>query len=329
MNYGDIRVLEKYYPVMQKWLGYADKYSPSGLLQPWPETDYRSWYLGDWASPEGTDHTNKSSISLVNNCFMSVCYETMNKIAMALGKPDDAELFSAKRMKINELINSNLYDPIRNIYGSGIQIDMAYPLLAGVVPGPLIETVKKNLRDKIMVDDKGHMATGLVGVPVFTEWAVKNGDTDLMYSMLKKRDYPGYLYMIDNGATTTWEHWNGARSRIHNCYNGIGAWFYQAVGGIRQEENSPAYAKVIIDPQIPDGITWANTSKETPYGTIRVNWKIENGIFRMNIKIPVGCRADVIIPEYAGKYEMNGKSFIRKESPLNIGSGVYDIFYEL
>ena len=86
VNYGDIRVLEKYYPVMQKWLGYAEKYSPNGLLEPWPDTDYRGWYLGDWAVPEGTDQTDKSSVSLVNNCFMSVCYETMQKIAGSAGK---------------------------------------------------------------------------------------------------------------------------------------------------------------------------------------------------------------------------------------------------
>ena len=328
MNYGDKRILEKYYPVMQKWLGYADKYSPSGLLQPWPETDYRSWYLGDWASPEGTDHTNKSSISLVNNCFMSVCYETMNKIAKVLGKHGDAETYYAKRLKINGLINSDLYDPKRNIYGSGIQIDMTYPLLAGVVPDPLIEPVRKNLLDKIMIDDRGHMATGLVGVPVLTEWLVKSGEADLMYSMLKKREYPGYLYMIDNGATTTWEHWNGARSRIHNCYNGIGAWFYQALGGIRQEENSPGYSRVIIDPQIPEGITWANTLKETPNGTIRVNWKIENGMFKMHLKIPVGCRADVMTPEYVSQYEINGKSFQKKDSILIIDSGEYEISWQ-
>ncbi len=70
--------------------------------------------------------------------------------------------------------------------------------------------------------------------------------SDLMYSILKKKDYPGYLYMLDNGATTTWEHWNGARSRIHNCYNGIGSWFYQALGGILPDENFPGYRHLII-----------------------------------------------------------------------------------
>jgi alpha-L-rhamnosidase len=63
-SYGDIRFLEKYYPIMQKWLGYAEKYSPAGLLEPWPETDYRSWYLGDWAVPEGIDQTNPASITV-------------------------------------------------------------------------------------------------------------------------------------------------------------------------------------------------------------------------------------------------------------------------
>ncbi|MBK9389578.1 MAG: family 78 glycoside hydrolase catalytic domain [Bacteroidetes bacterium] len=86
MNYGDKRILEKYYPAMEKWIGYADKYSPSGLLEGWPETDYRSWYLGDWASPEGTDHTDTVSIRLVNNCFMAVCFETMEKFQLLSGK---------------------------------------------------------------------------------------------------------------------------------------------------------------------------------------------------------------------------------------------------
>ena len=83
-----------------------------------------------------------------------------------------------------------------------------------------------------------------------------------MYSMMKKSDYPGYLYMIDNGATTTWEHWDGARSRIHNCYNGTGSWFYQAIGGIHPLEDFPAYRKVRIEPQIPEGVTWAKTLKK-------------------------------------------------------------------
>jgi alpha-L-rhamnosidase len=151
-NYGDMRVLEKYYPVMQKWLGYVEKYSPDGLLEPWPETDYRGWYLGDWAVPEGTDQTDKSSISLVNNCFITVCYETMQKIAGVLGRNADAEKYSTKKDQIRKLIQSKLFDPSRNLYGSGSQIDLTYPLLAGVVPDSLFSEVRKNLLHEIGIN---------------------------------------------------------------------------------------------------------------------------------------------------------------------------------
>jgi alpha-L-rhamnosidase len=253
----------------------------------------------------------------------------MGKIANVLGKKEEARMYSLRKQKITDLINSQLFDKTNNTYGSGIQVDLTYPLLAGIVPENLEETIENRLKDVIINGHNGHIACGLVGIPVFTEWSVKNREADLFYSMLKKRDYPGYLYMIDNGATTTWEHWNGARSRIHNCYNGIGSWFYQSVGGIKKDENSPGYSHIIIEPDIPEGITWANTTKETPYGTIQVNWKIENGIFKMHIKIPAGCRADVMIPENVSQYEMNGKHFTKKDYTLKTGSGEYEILYNL
>jgi alpha-L-rhamnosidase len=327
MNYGDLRILEKYYPVMQKWLGYAEKYSPDGLLQPWPDTDYRAWYLGDWASPEGTDHTNKASIETVNNCFMVVCYETMQKIALVLGRKADAEKYESYRLKIIELINKELLDKTSNIYGSGTQIDLTYPLLSGVVPDALKPAIKNSLISVIEKDHNGHIACGLVGIPVFTEWTVTNRESDLMYSMLKKRDYPGYLYMIDNGATTTWEHWNGARSRIHNCYNGIGSWFYQSVGGISKDDNSPGYKHIIVNPDIPQGINRANVSKETPYGTVQVQWKKEDGKFEMKVRIPVGCTARIINPTGYKEYDLNGKRALKYDSYTDLGSGDYVFLY--
>jgi alpha-L-rhamnosidase len=182
--------------------------------------------------------------------------------------------------------------------------------------------VKDNLRDLILNEHQGHFACGLVGIPVFTEWAVINREADLFCSMILNKGYPGYLYMIENGATTTWEHWNGNRSRIHNCYNGIGSWFYQAVGGIRSDD-SAAFQSLIIDPQVPKGITWANTSKETPYGSVSVSWRKENKLFKMEVSIPVGSNAKVIIPDYVTSYKMNGKVYANDLSMKMTGSGNY------
>ncbi len=320
-NYGDIRFLERYYPEMKKWLSFVEKHSPDGLLRKWPETDYRTWYLGDWASPEGTDHTNPRSIDVVNNCFIVICYETMVKIAQVLGREYDAEKFNQKKDDLRSLIHKEFYSPDTFTYGSGTQIDLTYPLLAGVVPDSLYSQVRNNLYNLVTREKGGHIATGLVGVPVFTEWAVKNREAGFMYSILKKRSYPGYLYMIDNGAATTWEHWNGARSRIHNCYNGIGSWFYHAPGGIYPDEHSPGYRHFFIEPQIPDSLTWAEIKKETPYGEIALGWKLRKGKLQMEIKIPPGCTATLNIPEYSRSYRLNGEKFKTGPSAVELESG--------
>jgi alpha-L-rhamnosidase len=255
----------------------------------------------------------------------------MEKIAQKLGKKDDATKYAQQNDLLRKQIHQTFFDGTKSSYASGSQIDLTYPLLSGIVPDSLKLKVANTLQNEIVVNHKGHIATGLVGIPIFTEWAVKNHATDLFYNMLKMRDYPGYLYMIDNGATTTWEHWSGDRSRIHNCYNGIGSWFYQAIGGIRPDENYPGYQQFFIDPQIPEGVTWAKTTKETPYGTIELNWLLENNKMKLSLEVPVGSIAKVVLPGNIKEYLLNEKSNSlapQKETSLVIiGSGKYSLSY--
>lgn len=330
LNYGDREILERYYPVMQKWLEYVAAHSSDGLLKRWPDTDYRGWYLGDWACPTDVDQTAPESVDLVNNCCIVECYDCMTKIAGLLGKGEEAGIYSQKRDDLRKLVHRTFFDASGNLYGTGTQIDLAYPLLTGVVPEEASNAVKQSLENETMVNRNGHLACGLVGVPILTEWAVKNQAVELMYAMLKKRDYPGYLYMIDQGATATWEHWNGHRSHIHNCYNGIGSWLYQAVGGICLADDVPAYRKVYIRPQIPGGVTWAKTFRETPYGKLSVNWELKDKEISMELEIPVGTEAIVQIPSGVKKYRLGETAHeLAGDTPgmVQLKSGKYSLSY--
>ena len=326
INYGDSRLIEKYYPVMKHWFEYVDTYSVDGLLDKWPDTNYRNWFLGDWATPVGVDQTAKPSVDLVNNCFISVCYDTMEKIATFLGKKDEAAQFAERRDQIRKLIHERFFDSTTNSYATNSQIDLIYPMLAQVTPQPLIPDVINTLYTVTAQQKDGHLSTGLVGIPVLTEWATLTRSADWVYGMLKKKDYPGYLYMIENGATATWEHWNGQRSWIHNCYNGIGSWFYQAIGGILPDENFPGYRRVIISPQIPTGITWAKTTKETPYGTIAVDWSLKDEMLHIDLTIPPGSTAIPELPANVSTYTVNGIQYTKTTSN-EIPSGKHHIVY--
>ncbi len=332
LNYGDTLVLKKNYPVMKKWLGYVDKYTVDGLLKRWPDTPYRNWYLGDWATPEGIDQTAEASVDLVNNSFMVLCYDYLQKIARVLNETNDIQEYAEREERLKKKIHETFFDDVNNIYGTGVQIDLAFPLLADIVPDELEDKVVKSLEHETLVNRDGHIACGLVGIPVLTEWAVNNRAYELIYTMLKQRDYPGYLYMIEKGATATWEHWNGHRSRIHNCYNGMGQWFYQAIGGISPADDVPAWRRVVIDPQIPDGIHWAKTFRETPFGKIEVNWEITNREMIMDIKIPVGVQALVKVPQNAKNCMLNEGAYLltdEKPSLIELNSGTYKVSYKI
>lgn len=328
VNYADSRLLDRYYETMKEWMKYVDKYTVNGLLKRWPDTPYRDWYLGDWLAPAGVDTGAQSSIDLVNNCFISECLQTLQKIATVLGKDDEARGFERRRMDLNRLIHETFYDPERNIYSTGSQLDMSYPMLIGAVPENLYDKVKENLKIRTREQYNNHLAVGLVGVPVLTEWAIQNREVDLIYSMLKQKDYPGYLYMIQNNATTTWEYWSGERSRVHNCYNGIGSWFYQAVGGIRVDEENPGYQQIFIEPQIPEGVTWAHTTKESPYGTIVVNWEMQDDRQNMHIVLPIGVKASVAIPNGTLRCIVDDKEVYFDKQFLTLKTGTYKIQFE-
>ena len=313
VNYGDMRLMERYYPVMQKWLGYAESYQVDGLLKQWPNTEYRGWYLGDWVPPMGINPQDPASIDIVNNCFLSDCYHMMVKIAKVLGKEADIPGYQQKHEALNALIHETFFDKEKSSYASGSQIDLIYPMLVGATPESSVKSVEETLFQESAGRFKGHIATGLVGISILTQWATQNQEADFVYGMLKKRTYPGYLYMIDNGATLTWEEWDGERSQLHNCYNAIGSWFIQALAGITPDEDTPGYRRFHVRPQMVDGITWVKASKDTPYGMLSVKWESKGDAFTLSVEVPVGTTAMVCLPNgeevelTSGKHDLNGR----------------------
>ena len=355
-QYGDIRLLEWYYPNMQRYIAYAEQFMPDGLLtveHRWPSTRRKDWFLGDWALPNEEHQTYTESIDLVNSCSMSWVYGIMANTAELLGKADEAQLYRQKQTDINQRIHATYYNKKDATYAHGLQLDQSFPLFVGAVPDDLKQKVNNALKRETYERFDGHLFTGLVGIPILTQWCTKAGNVQFMADMLRQHSFPGYLYMIDNGATTTWEHWNARRSRIHNCYNGIGSWFYQALAGIQGDTTKPAYRHFTIQPQLPDSLTFVRALKPTPYGDITIDWKRSRDTFDLRLIIPVGTTATVLCPEAlkavsvemaAGRLNRTGPIFNEKErnrkpdpeptrynpaEPIELSSGTYRLIYRL
>ena len=313
LNYGDPSLIHRHYGDMKRWLEYIERHSNDYILQPWPDNERHSWFLGDWAVPEGIDKGGESVLH-ASSCFISDCLADMVRMASMTGHPDDVQHYAAWHQNLNASIHRHFYHPETHTYANGTPLDQCYALLMGIPPDSITAAaVKTKLINDCHYKYHDHIAAGLMGVPVFTEWCIRERQTDLMATILRQPDYPGYLYMIENGAITTWESWDCGRpgkedrSRVHNCYNGIGIWFYQALAGIRSDPEEPGYRHFFIDPQPCEGVEWVKATKPTPYGTIRVD--IEKG--QLKVEIPQGSTATVFPGTPKERQLTSGKHIIK------------------
>jgi alpha-L-rhamnosidase len=205
----------------------------------------------------------------------------------------------------------------------------------GVVPDALREPVLKQLEEIVMVKNKGHLDTGMLGTYFLIQSLQEAGRSDLLYTIFNQQTYPGWGYMLSQGATTFWEQWNGSWSQIHSCYVSPGSWFYQGLAGIRPDETGPAFKKIIIKPAVVGDLTWVKCSYDSIHGKIVSHWKRDGDKLAMIVTIPANTTATVYVPakDKAGVTESNkpaakaaGVKFLRMENGAAVyavGSGAY------
>jgi len=129
-----------------------------------------------------------------------------------------------------------------------------------------------------------------------------HGRLDLAYPVLRQDSEPSWPTMIDRGATTMWERWNGVDrdgvahdSLNHYSKGAVATFLHQHVAGLRP--TSPGYRTFRVRPLPGGGLTWARTAHESPYGPIEVAWRLEDGELTLDVTVPGGSTAEVVLPD--------------------------------
>ncbi|OVE74180.1 hypothetical protein BVX94_01350 [bacterium B17] len=293
-HYGDLSVVQRNYPAIKKWFELAQSKTVNGLQQKF----CGGWYLGDWASPKSV--FDKANAEVFIQPFMCYALEQAAELADVLGKTDDAKQFRGWIKERSAAVHKKFYDPQGKKYGSGDQVSYILPLAGGIVPDELRDEVFAGFEKTLLEKNKGHLSTGLSGTYMMIDYLQSIDRDDLIYTFASKTTFPSWGYMIKNGATATWELWHGRPGRgctlIHNCYNSIGSWFIQGLGGIQPDPKAPGFKNAVIDPAFPKELTFVKASHDSVYGTIQSNWKREGDKIIMNIKIPANTTATVYVP---------------------------------
>ncbi len=183
--------------------------------------------------------------------------------------------------------------------GDGTQASQAIALAAQVVPPSLRVLVLNRLVQQIEGPDKYHLTTGILGTKYLLDVLSREGRGDLAYRIATQTSFPSWGFMLDNGATTLWEHWQGSDntySQNHPMFGSISQWLFQWVGGIEPISMNGLFASVQIHPMFLPELTGTKCSYRSLRGTIACNWRRENNVINLDVEVPVGVRAGIAMP---------------------------------
>ena len=310
MNYGDKRLLEQCYEPMKRQLDYMTSWlTPEGVmfqqLANVGQKEPMYWLnLGDWCPP---DHSKIAKESLVHTFYLWHCADITSRAAHALGHDEDAVKYATMAENIKKAFDRVFYD--KQTQSCGPNGDNIFALCMGISAenqGSLINTVRKEIAET----NKGHINVGFIGAKYFFETLARHGMNDLAYEAMNKTDFPSYGHWIAQGATTTWEQWDGGNSRNHPMMGSGLTWFSRNLAGVKYDENAPGYRNIIIAPQVPAQMDFVTYSKNTPYGKVTSKIRKSGDRTTVNVTIPVGSTATLVLPIGTKKLQQGSYTFV-------------------
>lgn len=316
--YGDLRVIEENYVALKKQADFLISRADNHLFDSG---------LSDHES------LDKKPFGLTESLFYYDHIYLMVKYAKLMQMQEDASYYLEIKERIREQVVNSYYNSESGIFANGSQTAQVFGLSRDLLSDEDQLKAFSALR-KAFDDRDNHLSTGIFGTKWMFDLLREHEMNEQMYRIANQRDFPGWGYMIEKGATSLWETWaysDNTYSQNHPMFGSISEWFYRSLLGINTLE--PGFEKFIIKPQPAGDLSFARGSYQSIQGKIGVEWKIVEDKFILSIEVPVNTSAKIFIPSSSGIVTESGKEidsdavsdhgFRNGYITLSIGSGKY------
>lgn len=281
--YGDTAILRQHYAGMKHWIDFMKtNLNSDGILV--------NQGLGEWVPPDIVE----IDLDYVNTGYYFWCCKLMSEIARILNENADESNFSELAVQAAKDIDKMYFNVQDSIYSVGFQGSNVYPLGLGFAANENKDAIFEKMVTLLQHKDF-HFDTGILGTPLLLEVLTEQGRADLAYTLMNQRDFPSFGYMIEKGATTLWETFQGDVSHSHPMFGSVTQWFFQHLGGIVPDATNPGFKHTIIKPMPVNGLEFARTIYTSLYGSIKTDWKFSDHDFELKVTIPANTSATVYI----------------------------------
>lgn len=281
LTYGDKGILADQFACMKKWVDYIHAQGGDEFL--W-NTGHQ---YGDHLSLEKAE-TRKD---LIATAYFAHSTKLLVKAGQVLGKTMAAyeTLYEqvAAAFRENFIKDGRLVSNTQTAHSLALYFDLC---------GEYKRDIAENLA-RLITDNGNRLTTGFVGTPYLLHALSQNGYAETAYSLLLQEEFPSWLYAVNKGATTVWEHWDGIRedgsfwradmnSFNHYAYGAVADWMYGAVCGIQTDEAAPGFENVMLKPLPDRRLGQAQASIETKYGRLFSKWEITGDTVTYEFEVP-------------------------------------------
>jgi alpha-L-rhamnosidase len=326
--YGDADVLSELWPSMVRWLDYAatmarTRRHPSRVAErPEPaEHEAFLWdggfHWGEWLEPgEDIVQSLSQDQGSVATAYLRRSATLAARIGRMLGRHVEAARFEELSSHALQAWQMEYVTSDGSLHPD-TQANHVRALAFDLVPDELRARTADRLVQLIRSADM-HLGTGFLATPFLLPMLAESGHLDVAYELLRQHTPPSWLAMVERGATTVWESWEGMdqEGRAHMSLNhyskgAVISFLYRHVAGLQLLDGEPGYHRFRVAPAPGGGLTWVEAVHDAPYGRIESSWRMAGTRFELTVTVPAATTAEVILP---------GMSLAREQGP---GTQVY------
>jgi alpha-L-rhamnosidase len=338
--YGDKKLIEEQYESTRRLIEFIRSHAQNNLVMPG---------LGDHGSLErrGIATVANGNSPVTSTAFYYDHVRQLAFFAGLLNKNEDAEKYAQLAREIKKSFIDQYYDFKSGKIAEGLQAYQSMALYYDLLPENEIKPALDVLINDIMVNRKGHLATGIFGTKMMFDVLRNYNQNDVAFTMNDQMTFPGYGAMIADGATTIYESWQpeGGGSKNHPMFGSIDEWFFKSVLGIVHHPEAQGFDRIIVKPFIVGDLQWAKGYYQSIRGRIGSEWKLQGDELHFKVSIPANVKAmlfcpilnksnprimesgAVVLQDHVPQATAPGLEFLRIENNFavfNAGSGDYD-----
>jgi alpha-L-rhamnosidase len=322
---GDPAAIDENWAGMEKYLAAIEAANPDHLWK----NNYGIPFA-DWLAPEGV-----TPVDLIATAYWAYDVSLMKQMAHAAGKTAAeakyGELFGKIQAAFDQAyVKADGYVggvPPPPVFASGtetklpdkpVETQTGYVLALemNLLPETLRPLAAAKLVDRLAAN-QWRLGTGFLGTPYLLGVLTDTGHADVAYRLLLNTEYPSWGYLVEHGATTMWERWNGDQKRDdptmnsynHYAYGAVGDWIYRYAAGVDAEPSDPGYHTIWLHPTFDARVGSLDFSYESGYGTIRSSWSISGKKATWKLAIPPNSSGQLpLASEDARRFTLDGRN---------------------